>query len=121
MRGIGAAALAASLGFGWAAAAHAGPCTKDISEAQSTFDAALAAAAAAGPAGAESSAATMHRQPTADSVARAEEQLGDLSQTKVAAFTEAITRARDADGSGDEAACERAVGEARGALGHSGG
>jgi hypothetical protein len=118
---IGAAALAASLGFGWALAAYAGPCGKDIAEAQSAFDAALAAAAAAGPAAAESSAATMHRQPTAESVARAEERLGDLSQDKVAAFIDAITRARDADAAGDEDACTRAVGEARAAIGHSGG
>jgi hypothetical protein len=121
MRGIVAAALAASVGFGWALAAHAGPCEKDIAEVQSAFDAALAAAAAAGPVATESSAATMHRQPTAASVAQAEERLGDLSQEKVAPFAEAITRARDAAGAGDEAACERAVDEARGALGHLGG
>ena len=55
---------------------HAGPCSKQIEELQIQIDAKLNAAAAAGPAGDETTAATDHRQPTPKSIAAAEVKLG---------------------------------------------
>jgi predicted lipid-binding transport protein (Tim44 family) len=111
------AGLVAGCLYALTAPAYAGPCTGEISRLQAAYDARLEAAAAAGPAGAESTAATMHRQPTPNSVAGAEVKLGDLPPAKVEAFGAAMKRAREADGAGDRAACEQALGEARGALG----
>jgi hypothetical protein len=107
------AALALSLS---AAPALAGPCTQQITEAQAAFDAKLHARAEAGPTATQSTAATMHRQPTPNTVAHAEENLGELSQTHSQAFDEAMSRARAADTSGDAKVCEAAVDEARAKL-----
>jgi len=93
--------------------AHAGPCSQQIADAQAVFDAKLTASAQNGPAGAESSSATLHRQPTPGSVAQAEENLGELSPENARDFAAAMTRARDA---GNREDCERAVGEAQKAL-----
>ncbi len=101
-----------------AALAHAGPCSKQIFDIQVEFDARLNAAAAAGPTGPETSAATMHRQPTPRSVAHAEENLGDISKENAQAFAAALKLAREADAAGDEPACAHALDDARRALGH---
>jgi hypothetical protein len=101
----------------WVGAAQAGPCASDISALEVAYDAKLKAAAASGPTGAESASATMHRQPTPNSIARAEVKLGDLSPEKAEAFAAAMKRAREADGAGDRSACMQALGEARRALG----
>jgi hypothetical protein len=96
--------------------AFAGPCTKAIDGAQSQFDARLHAAAAAGPAAAQSTAATAHHQPTPKSIAQAEENLGELSHDQAHAFGEAMERARAADFAGDLKACKAALSDAKAAL-----
>jgi hypothetical protein len=95
---------------------YAGPCSKQIEETQVQIDSRLNAAAAAGPAAAETSAAMMHRQPTPKSIAGAEEKLGDISPETVRLVAEAMTRARQADAADDRAGCERALDDARRAI-----
>ena len=97
-------------------AAVAGPCASEIYDVQVAIDQRLNAAAARGPEAAESSQATMHRQPTPKSLAQAEEQLGDLSPEAVRAAGEAMERARAADASGDAAVCAKALQDAKAAL-----
>jgi hypothetical protein len=80
---------------------------------QAKFDAILEAQAGAGPSARESAAATMHRQPTPDSIAAAESKLGDVSPEKVQAVEALLTRAREADRVGDQSACEQALAEVR--------
>jgi hypothetical protein len=55
----------------------AGPCSLEIDRIQDRVDAMIAATAAAGPSARESTAAMMHRQPTPNSIAAAEEGLGE--------------------------------------------
>jgi hypothetical protein len=98
-------------------ASYAGPCAQAIDNTQAKFDAKLDAQAAVGPTAPESHAATAHHQPTPDSIAGAEEKLGVLSDERVAAFTEALGRAREADRVGDLSACEQALNQAQGILG----
>jgi hypothetical protein len=90
---IGAAALALSV-----VPSHAGPCSNEIDRLQARIDAVIAAAAAAGPAGRESSAATLHRQPTPDSIAAAEEKLGEGARGERALAALAQARAEDRAG-----------------------
>ena len=75
----------------------------------------LEAQAGAGPSARETAAATMHRQPTPDSIAAAESKLGDVSpeKEKVQAVEALLTRAREADRVGDQSACEQALAEVR--------
>ena len=54
---------------------HAGPCLPEIDRMQARVDAMIAATAADGPAGRESTAALTHRQPTPSSIAAAEAKL----------------------------------------------
>ncbi len=98
------------------ALAYAGPCSKDISDVQLQFDSKLNSVAASGPPAAESTEATMHRQPTPGSIAHAEESLGEISPENTRVFTEAMTRARDADAAGKVAECQRALDDARHVL-----
>lgn len=117
MRTLGMAAFVVGVALFVAGAAHAGPCTGQISQLQAAYDAKLGAAAASGPTTQESTAATMHRQPTLNSVAGAEVKLGELSPEKADAFAAAMKRAREADAAGDMAACDQALGDASHALG----
>ena len=107
-----AAALAAST-----PASYAGPCSPEIDGVQTEIDARLGAKAAAGPSARESTAATMHRQPTPGSIAAAETRLGDVSSQKVEAVAAAMARARKADHAGDQSACDQALADVRRALG----
>jgi hypothetical protein len=109
---LSAAALAASIATG-----NAGPCSSAIDRMQARVDATLDARAAAGPMAKESAAATMHRQPTPESIAAAEEHLGDLSAQRAAAIAQAMERARAADRAGDKNGCEQALAEAEAAIG----
>jgi len=95
--------------------AHAGPCAADIDRVQAQADAWIDAAAGRGRAGPESTAATDHRQPTPESIARAEQRLDGAAagQTALAA----LAQARQADAAGDVPACEKALAAARNALG----
>jgi hypothetical protein len=107
-----AAALATSM-----SASYAGPCSQQIDRVQAEIDAKLEAKAAAGPTARESTAATMNRQPTPGSLAAAEARLGEVSPQKTEAVAAAMARAREADGAGDQSACEQALADVRRALG----
>jgi hypothetical protein len=107
-----AAMLAGSTG-----AARAGPCSAQIDLMQAHFDAKLALAARGGPTARETVAATDHRQPTPDSIAAAEERLGDLTPRTVEAIESGMARARKADAEGNKAACEAALAEVSRAIG----
>ncbi len=95
----------------------AGPCSRQIDEMQAQFDAKLETAAAAGPTGQQTTSATMHRQPTPQSLAAAEAKLGDISPETIQAIDDALARARKADQAGDKTGCEKALAEAKKALG----
>ena len=96
---------------------YAGPCSDAIARMQVRVDARLAVNAAAGPAAREGVGATMHRQPTPESIARAEESLGEVSAKLAEAVGRTMTRAREADAANDKSACERALGMVEQALG----
>ena len=100
------AALAASI-----SGSFASPCSQDIDRVQATIDAKLEAQAAAGRSARESTAATLHRQPTPGSIAAAEVNLGDISPEKIQAVEALMARAREADRAGDQSACEQALAE----------
>ncbi len=100
-----------------AAPAHAGPCTQQIYDFDVVLNKKLDAAAAAGKTGAQSMAATAHRQPTLKSVEEAEVRLGDISPANAQAFTDAMVEARKADAAGDRAGCEKALSAAESMLG----
>jgi hypothetical protein len=92
-------------------ATFASPCSQEIHRVQAKFDAKLEAQAAAGRYACESTAATMHRQPTPGSIAAAEAKLGDVSEEKVQAVESLMARAREADRVDDQNACEQALAE----------
>lgn len=94
---------------------RAGPCTAQIVAVQALVDAKLEAIAGAGRTGRESTGALLHRQPTPESLARAETNLGEGTGTEKALA--ALARARELDRTGDAAACENALAEARLAIG----
>jgi hypothetical protein len=98
------------------ATAQAGPCSPEIDRMQARVDARLAARASAGTTGSESSSALLHRQPTPDSIAKAEEGLRELSAEKVATVQRAMEQARAADRAGDASACAEALAAAQRAL-----
>ena len=97
-------------------ASYASPCSEAIDRMQARIDAKLEAAAAAGPSTVESSAATMHRQPTPRSIAAAEVQLGGVSKEQAETVGAAMARAREAERGGDQSACEQALSDAERAL-----
>jgi hypothetical protein len=99
-------------------ACFAGPCSPQIDAMQAKIDARLAAAAAAGPSGKETTAATMDRQPTPKSIAEAEVKLGDISAQTVQAVGDAMARARKADLAGDKAGCEQALSDVKKTMGN---
>src|SRR5580704_16420567 len=101
-----AAGMALILG---AAAAHAGPCTDRIYQTDLDVAKLLDSAAAQGQPAAESTFATMHRQPTPGSIASAEQDAGELTSEEAQAITEAMDEARHADDEGDQAGCEKAL------------
>ncbi len=92
---------------------YAGPCLQEIIRVQAEINAKLGSKAAAGPSASESTAATMHHQPTPRSVGEAETKLGTISAEQVTAVVEAMTRAREADRTGDQSACEQALSDVR--------
>jgi type II secretory pathway component HofQ len=108
---IACAMFAASISAG-----YAGPCSQEIARLQAAIDAKIAAATATGSSARESTAATMHRQPTPHSIATAESELGDVSPEQVKAVTALMARAREADSAGDESACNQALADTRRAL-----
>lgn len=89
-------------------------CVVGIERAQAELDARLARSAAAGPFGRETTFATMGRQPTPSSVARAEKQLGDWPGAPKAVA--ALRQAREAQAVGNDRRCLSAVQSARNAI-----
>jgi hypothetical protein len=112
-----ALAFAAFTGAFWPALAYAGPCAEDLYKADIEIGRRLDDIAAKGRAGAESNFATMHRQPTPGTIAGAEEQIGDISDTQVQAVRNYLADAKKADDAGDKPACEQALSQARQILG----
>jgi hypothetical protein len=94
-----------------AAPTYAGPCTDRIYQTDLDVAKLLGSAAKEGQSAPQSTFATMHRQPTPGSVAGAEQQAGDLTIEENDAITEAMDAARQADGQGDRAGCEKALSE----------
>jgi hypothetical protein len=92
-----------------------GPCTIQIEAVQAQVDARAAAIAGAGPVAREGTAALLHREPTPGSIARAEENLGEVATVTKA--LSALERAREADRGGNDENCEQALAEARRAIG----
>jgi hypothetical protein len=106
-----AAAVAGMAFILGAAPAHAGPCTDQIYQADLDVAKLLDSAAAQGQAAPESTFATMHRQPTPGTIATTEQDAGDLTSEEAQAITEAMDEARHADDEGDQAGCEKALGD----------
>jgi hypothetical protein len=98
-------------------ACYAGRCSHDIDLMQSQVDAKLEAKAAAGPDAREGTEATMHRQPTPESLAAAENKLGEVSSHTVDVVGAAMARARKADLANDKSACDQALADVRRAIG----
>ena len=109
--------LSAAVLLASATAVHAAACSDDIDRLQARIDTKVEALAQDGRSAPESSGALRHHQPTPDSIAAAESRLGELSAATMEAITAAMTRAREADRSGDRSACERALAEAQRLLG----
>jgi len=97
-----AAALVVSM-----SASYASPCSQEIDRQQAELDLMFAR---------ESTAATLHRQPTPESIAAAESKL-EVSPEKLQALAAAMARAREADRAGDPIACEQALADAQRARG----
>ena len=101
-----AAALAASVSV-----SDAGTCSAQIDAMRARIDARLDATAGAAPTSVQSPDATMHRQPTPRSIAAAEQNVGALSEQAIKAVTDAMARARAADGADDANSCQQALQE----------
>ncbi len=102
--------------FAGAAPAMAGPCTQQIATVQANFDVRLKQVAAIGPTADETTSAKLHHQPTAASVAGAEQQADMMSLEKQKAFQAAIDHARAADKAGNAEACEKDVATAKATM-----
>jgi hypothetical protein len=92
---------------------YSGPCRQQIDDVRNAANAKRNALAEAGKSRGESTAATMHRQPTPKSVSQAEEQLGEISDKNAEAYFQAMDRAVAADEAGNLAECENALTEVR--------
>ncbi|MFL6824542.1 MAG: hypothetical protein ACJ8FA_18425 [Xanthobacteraceae bacterium] len=95
---------ATALGLG-VASAHAGPCSSEIAQ----FEQAVRQSAGnpnAGPMAPQSIGAQVDRQPTPDSIKRAEERAQ-------ATFAAAMARAKRLDARGDRVGCTRALAAAK--------
>ena len=86
-------------------------CSVGIDRVQADLDAALAKRAAAGKTAKQSDFATMRRQPTPETIARAEAVLGDWEQGSLA--VSALSEARMAKARNDQPACLEALKRAR--------
>jgi hypothetical protein len=92
-----------------AAAAQAGPCTKQIADLEQQVKQLQASPSPSGagqPSGSQTLGAQLHHQPTPGSVENAQGKAD-------AEATAALGRARKADDAGDAAACAAALGEAK--------
>jgi hypothetical protein len=95
---------------------RADSCSQDIDHAWVQVNAKIQARSAAGRTVPQSTIALLHRQPTRNSVAAAEEMLVDVwlpMETAVAA----LSRAREADRANDRTACAQALAEVQRVIG----
>ncbi|HEY0234496.1 MAG TPA: hypothetical protein VGC86_05500 [Afipia sp.] len=109
IRGVGIVLLS-----GWGVSAHAASCAVQIDQVQAKLDAALAQHAKTAPYAVESKSATLSRQPTPGSIARAEDKIGAWSGGDKAVA--ALGRAREAQAAGKTSACFTALREAKRAI-----
>ncbi|WP_245411036.1 hypothetical protein [Microvirga flavescens] len=91
--------------------AFAGPCAPMIDRAQTQVDARIDALAGKGRSAPESTGALRHQQPTPESIARAEQKLGEGFKAEPALVL--LAQARKADEAGDMAGCEKALEQLR--------
>ncbi len=110
-------ALAAIICAFCPAPSRAGACANDLYQAEVAINRELDAIAARGKAAAESTFATSHHQPTPATVAGAEAQVGDVSDSQVQAVRTFMLEARAADDRGDTNGCEAALVKAKKVLG----
>ena len=96
----------------------AGPCSADVDAMMNRIDTFLNARAAAGP-GAQEQATVggRHIQPTPQSMAAAEGEVGEMSPEAIKQIDDAMARARAADGAGDGVACKEALAEVQRTIG----
>jgi hypothetical protein len=106
-------AACATMLAGSISASYAGPCWDEIYAVQAKIDAMLEAKAAAGPPATAEAMAGTSPQPTPRSMAAVEERMGEILPPKVNAIEQGMARAREADSTGDKAACEQALAEVR--------
>jgi hypothetical protein len=85
--------------------ALAGPCGDELTQFEQKMKR-ESRKPSAGPTARQTEAAQLHRQPTPESVKEGE-------QRAQAAFDAVLVRARAADANGDQAACQKALGEAK--------
>ena len=96
------------------ATANAASCAVQIDQVQVKLDAALAQHAKTSPYAVESKSATLSRQPTPGSIARAEDKSGAWPGGDKAVA--ALGRAREAQAAGKTSACFKALREAERAI-----
>jgi hypothetical protein len=92
----------------------AGPCAEAIVASQSKIDVRIEAIAGSGRSAKEGLGATMHRQPTPQSLVAEEIRLGEGA--KLQAALDALARARQAEQAENREGCEKALIEAEAAL-----
>jgi hypothetical protein len=110
-----AAALAASM-----SATYAGPCSSEITQVRDVIDARIHEklrdvdhpSVGTGPA--------PHRQPTPESISRAEVNVGQTSPELFDAVHAGMARAVEADRAGDQSACQQALADVKRLLGSPG-
>jgi hypothetical protein len=95
---------------------HASVCSKDIDRAWAKIDAKIQARIAVGRSVPQSTIALLHRQPTQNSIAAAEQTLSDAWQPMEMAVA-ALSRAHQADGANDRMACEGALADVQRMIG----
>jgi hypothetical protein len=109
-------------GFALVGAANASPCGEKIAALQQRYDKLQSAGvvspdpAVSGATAPETTGALLHHQPTAASVAGAENSADSRAATKAAKFQVDIEQARAAEDSGDFQGCESAAADAEKAL-----
>lgn len=94
--------------------AQAASCAVQIDQVQAKLDAALAKHAKTGPYAVESKSATLSRQPTPGSIARAEDKIDAWAGGDKAVA--ALGRAREAQAGGNNSACFKALRDAKRAI-----
>ena len=94
---------------------YAGSCMQDVDRAWGEFGPKMQARIGAGRSAPQSVAALHHYQPTPNSIAAAEEKLGERWLPMEMAVM-ALARAREADRLNDKDACEQALAEAQSVL-----